>query len=405
MTFKEVEEYLYGRLPTFQNQGASALNYKLDKILNLCAKFDHPQEKFKTIHVAGTNGKGSVSHGLASVMMENGLKVGLYTSPHIYSFTERVKINGVSISEDWVVSFVEANKSLIESSGASFFEITVLLSFLYFEEHEVDVAIIEVGLGGRFDSTNIINPELSIITNIGLDHTDILGDTLPKIAFEKAGVIKNETPVVIGERQPEVESVFLKKALAEKAPLFWASDLELEISHKPYGAINDRTVTCAIEVLNQEGWGISEVAITEGLSRVELNSGIVGRWQVLSEAPKVICDAAHNMDGFKRVSEWLNSYTHDLIIILGMVQEKDHRAVLRLLPESARYIFCTPSNDRGIDGKKLKSIADDIGLNSEYVKTVNDALLIAKSEIQEQGTIFVGGSNFTIADIELKYRS
>ena len=405
MTFEEVEEYLYNRLPTYQNQGVSALNYKLDNIRALCAQFKNPQDSVKMIHIAGTNGKGSVSHGIASVLQESGFSVGLYTSPHIYSFTERIKISGIGIPKQWIVGFVETNQHLIETSYASFFEITVLMAFVYFKEEKVDVAVIEVGLGGRFDSTNIITPELSVITNIGLDHTEVLGDTLAKIAFEKAGIIKPEVPVVIGEQQSETEDVFKRKAKEQDTEIYWASELELLASNKPFGALNDRTIRRSIDVLRSRGWEIPIEAIGKGLAEVQKNTGIVGRWQELSTNPRVICDAAHNIDGFMSVSKWLNQVEEDLVIILGMVQDKDHHATLSLLPKGARFIFCSPTNPRGLSARDLKKIGDELGLRSVVMSDVNDALSHAKSEIQEQGTIFVGGSNFTIADIDQIHRN
>ncbi len=403
MNYQETLSWLFNRLPMFQHQGRSALNHKLDNIQALTAVLGYPERKFKSLHIAGTNGKGSSSHMLASVLQQAGYKVGLYTSPHLRDFRERIKINGEEIPEIYVVDFVEKHKPFFEENYLSFFEMTVGLAFDYFAQEQVDIAVIEVGLGGRFDSTNIIKPEVSLITNISKDHTDILGNTLPEIAFEKAGIIKQNTPVVISEYQEETADVFIKKAQTENAPIVFASSIETDLKTDLQGIYQEKNIKGVLAVLDflRNGfWEISDEDIKLGLENVAKNTSLKGRWQTLSENPKVVCDTGHNEAGISYVIKQITQQKFDnLHIVLGFVREKDVERVLELFPKNAHYYFCKPNIPRGLDVDILKEVATKKGLIGQAYDSVNNALRAAKEQALPSDFIFVGGSTFVVAEV------
>lgn len=403
MNYQETLSWLFGRLPMFQNQGKKALNHKLDNIQKLVSFLGNPHTKFKSLHIAGTNGKGSSSHMLASVLQEAGYKVGLYTSPHLKDFRERIKINGKEIYESEVIDFVKKYKSFFEENYLSFFEMTVGLAFDYFAKEQVDIAVIEVGLGGRFDSTNIINPEVSLITNISKDHTDILGNTLAEIATEKAGIIKKNTPVVISERDEETASVFIEKAKKENAPIIFASSITTDLNTDLQGLYqqkNIKGVLAVLDFLRNDFWEISDENIKNGLLNVVKNTGLKGRWQTLSENPKIICDTGHNEAGLAYVIEQISKQSYDsLHLVLGFVKEKDVETVLDMFPKKAHYYFCKPNIPRGLDVEILTEMASRKGLIGKTYSSVNEALTAAKKHSLPSDFIFVGGSTFVVAEI------
>ena len=394
---------MFNRLPMFQTQGKNALNNKLDNILTFTSALGNPQTKFKSLHIAGTNGKGSSSSMLASILQEAGYKVGLYTSPHLKDFRERIKIDGKEIPESYVVNFITKNKSFLEEHSLSFFEMTVGMAFSYFAEEKVDIAVIEVGLGGRFDSTNIITPEVSLITNISKDHTDILGDTLPKIAFEKAGIIKQNVPVVISEYQEETAPVFTARAKEIKAPIIFANHIETSLTTDLQGAYQEKNIKGVIavtELLIHQGWDITPENIAQGLLHVVHNTNLKGRWQTLGSCPTIVCDTGHNVGGLTYVMEQLKkqTYTH-LHIVVGFVKEKDVNGVLELFPKEATYYFCSPAIARGLNVDTLKEIATTKGLQGERYSSVAEALNAAKAQALPTDFIFVGGSTFVVAEV------
>ncbi|MEZ4774264.1 MAG: folylpolyglutamate synthase/dihydrofolate synthase family protein [Bacteroidia bacterium] len=425
--FSETLQYLYTLLPMYQRQGPVAFKKGLGNIQELCWALEQPQWKFKSIHVAGTNGKGSVSAMLNSVLMEAGYKTGMYTSPHLLSFTERMRVNGKEISQEEVVEFVEKTKPLIERMKPSFFEMTVAMAFDFFAREEVEIAVIEVGLGGNFDSTNIIHPEISVITNISYDHMDMLGDTLGLIAGEKAGIIKRFTPVVIGEKHTETTPVFADKATLMEAPLFWAEDmfhinsisltengqkfsvtdveeeddsLVFELDQRgDYQQKNLVTTLSALKVMNEEGWEISDKAIRNGLAKTTTNSRLAGRMQKLSANPTVLCDTGHNEGGIRLVVEQLSKMKKNhLHFVLGMVADKDHDKILSLLPKDATYYFVRPNVPRGFDAQKLSEKAATHGLNGEVFDRVAEGVNAARKKAMPEDVIFIGGSTFVVAD-------
>lgn len=403
MNYQETLSWMFNRLPMFQTQGKTALNNKLDNILAFTSVLGNPQTKFKSLHIAGTNGKGSSSSMLASILQEAGYKVGLYTSPHLKDFRERIKINGKEIPEDYVVSFIAKNRPFLEEYHLSFFEMTVGMAFSYFENEKVDIAVIEVGLGGRFDSTNIITPEVSLITNISKDHTDILGDTLPKIAFEKAGIIKRNVPVVISEYQEETAPVFTTKAKEMNAPIFFANHIETSLTTDLQGAYQEKNIKGVIavtELLIHQGWDITPENIAQGLLHVVHNTNLKGRWQTLGSYPTIVCDTGHNVGGLTYVMEQLKkqTYTH-LHIVVGFVKEKDVNSVLELFPKEATYYFCSPAIARGLNVDTLKEIATAKGLQGERYSSVAEALNAAKAQALPTDFIFVGGSTFVVAEV------
>lgn len=426
-TYEETLHYLYTNLPVFQRDGSSAYKPDLTNTLKLCALLGNPQTKFKSIHVAGTNGKGSSSHMLASVLQSAGYKTGLYTSPHLKDFAERIKVDGKEISREFILDFVNRMRSAIESIKPSFFEITVAMAFDYYASQHIDVAVVEVGLGGRLDSTNIIHPVVSLITNISWDHTDLLGDTLQKIAAEKAGIIKSSIPVVISERQAEVENVFIKKADEVNTPIHFAQDT-FDIRQHPsdglvrfhisknnavlfedlalplqgfYQQKNLAGVLKVVELLNENDFNIPKETVEAGLINAVKNTNLKGRWQKLGDYPLIICDTGHNVDGIKEVIRQIKSQPYNTLhIILGMVKDKDISAVLSLLPKDATYYFCQASIPRALDAKLLQEKANGYQLYGTVVPDVNDAIKFAKSNAGEDDFIFIGGSTFVVAEIE-----
>lgn len=423
MNYQSTLDYLFQSLPMFHRVGAAAYKANLDNTNLLMDLTEHPYQKFKSIHIAGTNGKGSTSHFLASILQETGLKVGLYTSPHLKDFRERIKINGVMIPECEVVDFVTKYKSDFDKIQPSFFEMTVALAFSYFASEKVDIAIIETGLGGRLDSTNVINPLLSIITNIDFDHTQLLGDTLDKIASEKAGIIKPETPVVIGESNPISDLVFNEKSTKENAPICFADKqyhtkilkqenpflLPLSIDglvlKSPlagaYQVNNLITVFAAIETINQNQWfSISKIEFQRGVSNVIKNTNLLGRWQKINDIPLAIADTGHNPHGLVYVLEQLNQlHKKQIHFVLGMVNDKDIHTVLQLLPKTAIYYFCKANIPRGMDAKLLQENARNFGINGNVYNSVIDAYKNAITNAGKQDVVFVGGSTFTVAEV------
>lgn len=422
MNYAETLTYLYQNLPMFQRVGAVAFKSDLTNTLALCEALGNPQQRFRSIHIAGTNGKGSSSHMIAAVVQAAGYKTGLYTSPHLKEFTERIRVNGNEIDREFVVDFVERIRPSIEKISPSFFEITVVMAFDYFAYQQVDVAVIEVGLGGRLDSTNVITPILSLITNISWDHMDLLGDTLEKIAYEKAGIIKPNIPVVISERQTEVEQVFIDKSMECHSPITFASD-HFQVTHKTKGTFlinhNDRKyslsldlmgsyqsrniagVLASIEVLREMGFSISEDQLENGLKEVMLRTGLRGRWQTLGEKPLIICDTGHNEGGIREIVKQISAlkFNH-LHMVIGMVKDKDISKVLTLLPASATYYFCAASIPRAMPADELMVKAAAVGLKGDAYATVNDAIHAARSRSTDDDFIFVGGSTFVVAEIE-----
>ncbi|HMI07219.1 MAG TPA: folylpolyglutamate synthase/dihydrofolate synthase family protein [Flavobacterium sp.] len=405
MTYSETVHWMFNQLPMYQQQGASAYKKDLTNTILLADYLGNPEKKLQFIHVAGTNGKGSTSHMLASILQEAGYKTGLYTSPHLKDFRERIKINGQDISEDFVQEFIAAHKSFFESNDLSFFEMSVGLAFDYFVTENVDIAVIEVGLGGRLDSTNIITPLVSVITNIGLDHTQFLGNTLESIAYEKAGIIKPKIPVVIGEYTLETKPVFLEKAKAESAPIYFASDLISENYPSAllgnYQLHNKKTALQAIRILQNGGeFDISENNIKEGFLNVVKNTGLMGRWQQLRENPTVICDTAHNKEGLKIVMEQVSEMEFDqLHMVIGVVNDKDLDEILPLFPKKALYYFCRPDIPRGLDAEVLHQKATAFGLNGKVFDSVSEAYQKALENTAKTDFIYVGGSTFVVAEI------
>ena len=403
MNYQETLSWMFNQLPMFQTQGKTALNNKLDRTIAFASVLGNPEKKFKTLHIAGTNGKGSSSSMLASILQEAGYKVGLYTSPHLKDFRERIKINGVEIPEERVVSFIAAHKDFLVTHHLSFFEMTVGLAFDYFAEEKVDIGVIEVGLGGRFDSTNIITPEVSLITNISKDHTDILGNTLPEIAFEKAGIIKKNTPVVISEYQEETAPVFIKRAKEEKAPIVFANELTTNLTTDLQGIYQEKNIKGVIAVtdfLKHQGWDISDENLKNGLLNVVKNTHLKGRWQTLSTYPTVVCDTGHNIGGLTYVMEQLKKQTYtQLHIVIGFVKEKDVKGVLELFPKEAHYYFCSPNIKRGLAVEILKEIATAKGLKGEAYSSVQEAVSAAKAKAQPTDFIFIGGSTFVVSEL------
>jgi dihydrofolate synthase/folylpolyglutamate synthase len=405
MNYQEITNWMFNQLPMYQLQGASAYKKDLTNAYLLINHLDNPQQKLKCVHVAGTNGKGSTSHMLASILQEAGYKVGLYTSPHLKDFKERVKINGKMITEEFVCDFITKNKSFFEENDMSFFEMSVGLAFEYFDKQNVDIAIIEVGMGGRLDATNVIMPLISVITNIGLDHTQFLGDTLTKIAGEKAGIIKPEIPVVVGEYTNETKAVFLAKAKENESKIFFASELINENYTSDligdYQFYNKKTVVQTIQILNSEtSFTISEKNIQLGFLHVVKNTGLQGRWQELGQSPKIICDTAHNKNGLEIVMKQIQKEKFDsLHIVLGFVNDKDLDEILPLFPKNGIYYFCKPSIPRGLDAEKLKEKASEFGLIGEVCNSVSEGYGKAVQQATPTDFIYIGGSTFVVAEI------
>ena len=427
MTYQETLDWMFNKLPMYQRIGGAAYKADLNNTITLLQLLDNPHRKFKSIHVAGTNGKGSTAHMLASIFQEAGFKTGLYTSPHLRDFRERIRINGEMIPQENVVSFIERHQPEFEKIGLSFFEMTVGMAFDYFANENVDIAIVEVGMGGRLDSTNLITPELSVITNIGLDHVQFLGDTLEKIAGEKAGIIKENIPVVIGETQDETHKVFEDKAQQCHSPLYFAdqifdcdkihiesnviqeydiwknNELYLEACEIPlmgnYQKKNLTTVACAIDLL-REKFEISDEDIRNGIANVIRNTHLMGRWQILNDDPLTIADTGHNVDGIREVISQLNEMSYDkLHFVIGMVNDKDIDHVLQLLPHHCEYYFCKADIPRGLDAKILADKAFELGLRGKVYDSVRDAYQSAVNAARFDDVVFVGGSNFIVAEV------
>ncbi|MCK6649155.1 MAG: bifunctional folylpolyglutamate synthase/dihydrofolate synthase [Bacteroidia bacterium] len=426
MNYQETLEYMYSQLPMFQRIGSAAYKDNLDNTIAICELLDHPENKFRSVHIAGTNGKGSTSHMIASILQDAGYRVGLYTSPHLKDFRERIKINGEMISESFVIDFIERYKNDFEKIQPSFFEMTVGLAFDYFSKSNIDIAVIEVGLGGRLDSTNVITPEVSVITNISFDHTALLGNTLEKIAIEKAGIIKKNVPVVVGETHPETKTVFENISTLNKTDIVFADqelkatnirytpslmmdihlngsikfkDLESALSGQ-YQEKNIKTVIAAIELLKQKKFIIKEENIRRGIKHVVKNTGLLGRWQTLSNTPLTIADTGHNEAGIKEILEQISKTTHEhLHFVIGMVNDKDITTILKMLPKNATYYFCKANIPRALPAQELKQQAEKEGLHGELFSTVKDALSAAQLNAGINDLVFVGGSTFTVAEV------
>ena len=423
MTYEETTQYLFNSAPLFQHVGKDAYKEGLDNTHQLDKHFGHPHRKFKTIHVAGTNGKGSCSHTLAAILQSAGYKVGLYTSPHLVDFRERIRVNGIPVSKEYVIDFVEQHRDFFEPLHPSFFELATAMAFNHFTEQQVDIAVIEVGLGGRLDCTNIIRPDLCVITNISFDHVQFLGDTLAKIASEKAGIIKSGIPVVIGETTPETKPVFIEEALKQGAPIHFAEEEQLVINSsvnaegkriyqtKDYtdlvgelGGIcqekNANTLMSAIHVLQSTGYQIKEENVREGFGHVCQLTGLMGRWQRIQENPVVICDTGHNKGGIQYIVEQLSMQKYNqLHIVIGMVNDKDISGVLALLPKHATYYFTNASVSRALPATEVQRLAEANGLSGNTYSSVNEAYNAALSSACPDDFIFVGGSTFIVADL------
>jgi len=440
MNYQETIQYLYSQLPLFTRDGASAYKADLTNTIALLDKVDNPQHKFKSVHVGGTNGKGSTSHMLAAILQTAGYKTGLYTSPHLKDFRERIRINGQMISEQQVIDFVAAHKADFDEIQPSFFEMTVALAFDVFAKEEVDIAIVEVGLGGRLDSTNVITPLLSVITNIGWDHMNILGDTLKLIAGEKAGIIKPNIPVIIGEYQEEVADVFIDKAKQERSKIIFASDVftvsksdfKFQVSEQPYTELielevkknqttsnprpsvsyfrldltgsyqlkNIKTVLCAVDELRLQGFKITDEHLKIALQLVKTLTGLHGRWEVLNRHPLTICDTGHNPEGMQEVLQNIAAVAYNkLHFVLGVVNDKDISKILTILPTNARYYFCKPDIPRGLDAKSLWLKAEGFGLHGDTYPSVKAALEAAQLAAGKDDLVFVGGSTFVVAEV------
>lgn len=405
MNYKETLDWMFNKLPMYQTQGATAYRKDITNTVLLAKHLGNPEHYLKCIHVAGTNGKGSTSHLLASVLQEAGYKVGLYTSPHLKDYRERITINGIPISEDYVCDFINKNKAFFEANELSFFEMSVGLAFEYFVKQKTDINIIEVGMGGRLDSTNIITPLVSVITNIGLDHTQFLGNTLELIAFEKAGIIKPNIPVVIGEYISETKPVFLAKSHETHSEIYFASDLITATYPSAllgdYQIQNKKTVLQTLKVLHDKKLlSVSETDIKNGFLNVIKNTGLQGRWQQLGENPKVICDTAHNAHGLKIVINQLKKEKYDqLHIVLGLVNDKNLTEILTLFPENAIYYFCKPDISRGLDQLFLKEKAAEFDLVGQTYISVSNAYEAAKENAGNNDFIYIGGSTFVVAEI------
>ncbi|UII19211.1 bifunctional folylpolyglutamate synthase/dihydrofolate synthase [Fulvivirga ligni] len=423
-SYQEVLDYLFVQLPMFQKQGASAYKKDLDNTIKLLAALDNPERKFKSIHVAGTNGKGSTSHYLSAILQEAGYKTALYTSPHLKNFSERIKLNGQEVSEEYVLEFMNRVVPVLDEVKPSFFEFTVAMAFDFFAKEKVDIAIIEVGMGGRLDSTNVITPEFSLITNIGYDHQQWLGNTLEEIAGEKAGIIKKGVPVIISERQPSINEVFEAKAKQHKAPIVFADDIyEAEFDHEhlvlnavdeefpsysfhlpqagKYQKKNLAGVLMGVEVLNELGYDIDLDNIITGVEQMKALSGLKGRWQIIDNEPLTICDVGHNEDGVKYIVEQIKQTPHEhLHMVWGTVNDKDISKVLQLLPKEATYYFCQAHIPRALEAASLAQKANEAGLKGEIIPEVSDAIAQARRNAKKDDLIFIGGSTFVVAEIE-----
>ena len=428
MNYAETLDYLYNRLPMFSRIGAAAYKADLHNTIELCRSLGDPQTKFRSVHIAGTNGKGSVSHMLASIFQEAGYRTGLYTSPHLRDFRERIRINGEMIPEEYVISFTEGINPLIEKIEPSFFEITVAMAFEWFARETVDIAIIETGLGGRLDSTNIIHPELSVITNVGMDHMNLLGDTLEKIAYEKAGIIKEEVPVVVGEMKEKSSGIFQEIADKNQAPLVFAdqkrkainwywlkNNLVVEVArgqepdHKIYQldlpgiyqVKNLVTVLESVEQLKRKGWKLPEESVLQGLKHAKKNTGLHGRWEIIQRSPMVVIDVAHNEDGMRELVEQIEITDHnELHMVIGFVRDKEIVKILDLLPRSAQYYFTQAQIPRALAADELKTEAEKLQLTGYAYKEVNAAIAAARDKAKSNDLVVVCGSVFLAGEVQ-----
>ena len=427
MNYNETLNWMFNKLPMYQRIGAAAYKADLNTTIEILKHLNNPQDNFKSVHIAGTNGKGSVSHSLASVFQAAGYKTALYTSPHLRDFRERIRINGNMIPENDVVSFIEQHKQKLEELELSFFEMTVAMAFDYFSKEKVDIAIIEVGMGGRLDSTNIIKPELSLITNISLDHVKFLGDSEEKIAVEKAGIIKNETPIVIGETQEKSKDVFINQANEKNSPIFFADQIfncqkkdNVALEYNSYDIFKDNnlyikdlkfpllgnyqkknlaTIICALDILKNK-FDINENNICDGLLNVVKNTGLMGRWQVINRKPLAIADTGHNVAGINEVkSQLAETKFEKLHFVLSVVNDKDIEGILELLPKNAEYYYCKADIPRGLDANILAEKASNCGLKGNVYNSVKEAYASACANANDGDLVFVGGSNFTVAEV------
>ena len=428
MNYQQTLDFLFSQLPMFQRLGGAAYKSNLNNTLAICKLLGNPEQKFPSVHIAGTNGKGSVSHLLASVLQEAGYKVGLYTSPHLTDFRERIRINGHKIPQEKVVEFVQSNKSLFENIQPSFFEYTFGMAINYFAGEKIDIAVMEVGMGGRLDSTNVVKSILSVITNIGLDHTQFLGDTFEKIAIEKAGIIKPDVSVVIGETQEEIKSIFLEQASENQSEIYFAdktyslkpvdsdnihfnkfdvlkngevciADLQIDLKGK-YQSKNIITALKAIDILQEQDFSISLEQLKPGFKNTRENTGFAGRWHILNKSPLTICDTGHNINGVSEIIAQLEELKFEkLHFVLGMVNDKNIDSILELLPEEARYYFCKANIPRGLDANELMKMAFQKGLDGFAFESVGEAFRAAKQQANSTDLIFVGGSTFVVAEV------
>ena len=398
MNYKDTLDYLFSQLPMYQRTGEAAYKKDIGNIIEACTILDNPHKKFKSIHIAGTNGKGSTAHIISSILQEEGYTVGLYTSPHLKDFRERIRINGIMISEKDVINFVSKNKIQFEKIKMSFFEYTVALAFNHFANN-VDIAIIETGLGGRLDSTNIINPEVSIITNIGYDHINLLGNTLEKIAFEKAGIIKQSVPVVIGRIQKETKNIFSETADKKEAPISFSKKYNYATKSLK-GNYQTENINTAISALKILDWKISEENIIKGLDNISINTGIRGRWEQLKNEPLTICDTGHNKDGISNIIRQIKKINYKkLHFVFGSVNDKDLDEILRILPKNATYYFCHAQINRALNSNILKRQALNHKLRGDYFTTVSKAYKAALKSAEKEDLIFIGGSTFVVAEV------
>lgn len=427
-TYEEAQTFLYSQLASFQKSGGKAVNPTLDNIKTICLALGNPELQYPCLHIAGTNGKGSSSHYLASVLQEAGYKVGLYTSPHLFSYTERFKINGKELDKSWILNFVNQHYELIKQVSPSFYELSVAIAFECFAQEKVEIAVIEVGLGGLWDSTNIIQPLVSLITNISFDHKDILGDTLEEIAFQKAGIIKKNTPIVISETQSKTKDVFREVALEKEAPIYFAEDfyqikafsesmdIYLTVYEEGQKIIenlkapllgthqqkNLKGVFKTLSILKETGWEIPLKAIIKGIENFKENVNLQGRWQIIDKAPLTVCDVAHNEGGIVEVNRLIKSTKHEqLHLILGFARDKDLSAILKLFPQDAHFYFCTFDSPRACTLDELRERVSMFSLDAVFVEDVNQAWRLAQKNAKENDLIYIGGSTFVVAEVNL----
>jgi len=401
MDYNKTIDWLFSKLPYYQRKGEVAYKKDIGNIIYACKKLNNPQNKIKTIHIAGTNGKGSTTNMIASILIESGYKTGTYTSPHLKDFRERICINGKKIEEKKVIDFIKKNKVWFNDINMSFFEMTVAMAFNYFYEEKVDLAVIETGLGGRLDSTNIINPEISIITNVSLDHTNLLGKNIHSIASEKAGIIKNNTPIIIGRKQTEIEHIFKNISDKKKAPLIFAEKTKFTSDLKgDYQKENINTTIEAIKQLQKKGWNITRQNIITGLNNVKKNLYFKGRWEVLQSDPLIIAETAHNFEGLKNaINQFKTIKFKNLHFILGMSKDKRHKEIFKILPKNATYYFSQARSERSMQKEKLYELGNNYNLNGNVYSSVNEALIEAKKRANKDDLIFIGGSIFVISEV------